>query len=56
MKRALLVVAGALGLTALWRHRQRRQRQEELPAGPDPAAQLRAKLDETKAAAAEEEP
>jgi hypothetical protein len=52
MKRALLAVATAVGLTALWRRRQRRKRQEELPAGPDPAAELRAKLDESRAAAA----
>ncbi len=53
MRRLLVAVAGALGLGALWRRRQRKQAWEPLPAagrtGPDPADELRAKLAETRA-------
>ena len=50
-----MVVGGALGAAAIW-HRRRRRAQPELPAGPDPADELRAKLATSKAAAAEEPP
>jgi hypothetical protein len=43
MKRLLAVVAGALGLTALWKRRSSR------PVEPSPANDLRAKLAESKA-------
>jgi len=45
------VLAGsAAGALAFWRKHQRRG-PEELPAGPDPAEELRAKLAASKAAA-----
>ena len=50
-----MVVGGALGAAAIW-HRRQRRAQPELPAGPDPADELRAKLATSKAAAAEEPP
>jgi hypothetical protein len=53
VRRLLVAIAGALGLGALWRRRQRAERWESLPAGeagPDPADELRAKLAETRAA------
>jgi hypothetical protein len=56
VKRAVMAIAGALGLGALWR-RRRREKLAELPAAaePDPAEELRAKLIESKAAATGEE-
>ena len=56
----MILVASGLGLGAFWRRRRRRRDQEELPyeTGPgsdsNPAAELRAKLAESKAAAAAE--
>jgi hypothetical protein len=50
-----VVVGGALGAAAIWHRRQRRV-QPDLPAGPDPADQLRATLAASKAAAVEERP
>jgi hypothetical protein len=49
MKRAFAWIGGALGLAALLRHRRRRQ--GPAPPQPDPAAELRAKLDEARGAA-----
>jgi hypothetical protein len=46
MRGLLLLGAGGLGVRAFWRRLRRRS---ELPAlGPDPAAELRAKLAESK--------
>jgi hypothetical protein len=50
-----VVVGGALGAAAIWQRRHRRA-QPALPAGPDPADELRAKLAASKAAAVEEPP
>ena len=50
-----MVVGGTLGAAAIWHTRHRRV-QAELPAGPDPAQALRAKLAASKAAAVEEPP
>jgi hypothetical protein len=50
-----VVVGGALGAAAIWQRRHRRP-QAELPAGPDPAEELRAKLAASKAAAVDEPP
>jgi hypothetical protein len=50
VKRLLALVAGGLGLRALWKRRSR-------PAlAPDPAEDLRAKLAQTKAQEPEPEP
>jgi hypothetical protein len=50
VKRLLALVAGGLGLRALWKRRSR-------PAlSPDPAEDLRAKLAQTKAQESEPEP
>jgi hypothetical protein len=53
MRRGLAWLGGALGLAALWRYLQREQRAPRPAAepGPDPAAELRAKLDEAREAA-----
>lgn len=48
MKRGLAWLAGALGLAALLRLRRRDRRRETVP--PDPAAELRRKLDEAQQA------
>ena len=48
MKRGLAWLAGALGLAALLRLRRRGRRPETAP--PDPAAELRRKLDEAQQA------
>ncbi len=47
------MVGGTLGAAAIWQRRHRRV-QLALPAGPDPAEELRAKLAASKAAALEE--
>lgn len=44
----MVLVAGALGMGAFWRRLRRRATIE--PIGPDPAAELRQKLAESKAA------
>ena len=58
MRRGLAWLGGALGLAALWRLLQRKQRPhgpavEPAPdtAAPDPAAELRAKLEQARGAA-----
>lgn len=48
MKRGLAWLAGALGLAALLRLRRRARRPETAP--PDPAAELRRRLDEAQQA------
>jgi hypothetical protein len=55
VKRALAWVGGALGLAALWRLlRQEQEAGRPAPTSePDPAAELRAKLDEARDAAAD---
>ena len=57
MKRALTWAGGALGLAALWRFLRRNQEGERLAPAPvpesDPAAELRAKLDEARDAASD---
>ena len=50
MRSGLAWLGGALGLAALWRYLQRQQPSKPVP-GPDPAAELRARLDEARAAA-----
>ena len=50
MRRALAWIGGALGLAWLWR-RLRRQAETPAEAQPDPAEELRARLDEARAAA-----
>ena len=47
MRRALAWIAGGLGLAALLRHRRR---EPAAPSGPDPAAELREKLAQARAA------
>ena len=49
-------MAGALGLGALWRRRQREEAPASLDAGPDPAEELRSRLAESRAAAEEDAP
>ena len=56
MRRLLVAVAGALGLGALWRRRQREEAPASLDAGPDPAEELRSRLAESRAAAEEDAP
>ena len=53
MKRLLAVFLGGLGAGAFWR---RKRRDAPLELGHDPAAELRARLAESKAAADEEPP
>jgi hypothetical protein len=52
VKRALVGVAGAVGALALVRHLRRRA-EAAPPAPPDPADTLRAKLEESRAVAAD---
>jgi hypothetical protein len=52
VKRLFAVVLGALGLGALFK----RRRPAPAPLGPDPAVDLRAKLDETREPEPEAEP
>jgi hypothetical protein len=49
MRRGLGWLGGALGLAALWRLRGRRRPAQ--PPAPDPAAELRARLDQARTAA-----
>lgn len=49
MGRALAWLGGALGLAALWRFLKQEQAQQRAPA-PDPAAELRARLDQAREA------
>jgi hypothetical protein len=53
MRRGLAWLGGALGLAALWRYLQREHEQggPVVEPAPDPAAELRAKLDEAREAA-----
>jgi hypothetical protein len=54
--RGLLVgITGLLGAAAFWRRRQRKKT-AELPSGPDPAQELRAKLAQSREPEAEPEP
>jgi hypothetical protein len=48
MARVLAGLGGALGLAWLWR--KLRREPEPQPAGPDPAAELRARLEQARAA------
>ena len=50
MRRGLAWIGGALGLAWLWR-RLRRPAEAPAQAQPDPAQELRARLDEARAAA-----
>lgn len=49
MRRGLAWLGGALGLAAAWRFRRRRADTFERPE-PDPAVELRARLDQARAA------
>jgi hypothetical protein len=52
MRRLVVFVAGGLGIGVFWRRLRRRGGEDEATA--DPAAELRAKLAETKASTVEE--
>ena len=47
MRGLLVGITGLLGAAAFWRRRRHRQA-GELPAGPDPAEELRARLAESR--------
>ena len=51
MRRGLAWLGGALGLAALWRFLKQEQAQQQRASTADPAAELRARLDQAREAA-----
>jgi hypothetical protein len=55
MKARFAAVGGALGALAAWRHLRRKPKPQPAAPAPDPAEELRAKLEESKPLVTERE-